>query len=66
MDAEKKIKVLVNDLECKKTELEDLSLKDPLTGALNRRGLHDLILSDLEKTTETELNCSFLIFELKN
>ncbi|MFF2875814.1 diguanylate cyclase [Gottfriedia sp. NPDC057991] len=66
MDAEKKLKELVSDLECKKTELEDLSLKDPLTGVLNRRGLHELILSDLEKTTETELNCSFLIFDIDN
>ncbi|UPM56183.1 sensor domain-containing diguanylate cyclase [Gottfriedia acidiceleris] len=66
MDAEKKLKLLVNDLEFKKNELEDLSSKDPLTGVLNRRGLHDLILSDLEKTTETELNCSFLIFDIDN
>ncbi|PEC47819.1 hypothetical protein COJ46_23760 [Bacillus sp. AFS077874] len=66
MDAERKLKVLVSDLESKKTELEDLSLKDPLTGVLNRRGLHDLILSELEKTTETKLNCSFLIFDIDN
>ncbi|MFF3022493.1 diguanylate cyclase [Gottfriedia sp. NPDC057948] len=66
MDAEKKLKVLVNDLESKKIELENLSSKDPLTGVLNRRGLHDLILSDLEKITETELNCSFLIFDIDN
>ncbi|PGL73479.1 sensor domain-containing diguanylate cyclase [Bacillus sp. AFS055030] len=66
MDAEKKLKELVKDLECKKTELEDLSLKDPLTGVLNRRGLYELILSDLEKTNETQLNCSFLIFDIDN
>ncbi|PEJ59922.1 hypothetical protein CN692_03845 [Bacillus sp. AFS002410] len=64
MDAEKKLKNLVIDLEYKKNELEELSLNDPLTGVLNRRGLHKLILSDLEKIKTSENNCSFLLFDI--
>jgi two-component system, cell cycle response regulator len=59
-----RIKRLQDQLEEKNRELEQLSIRDGLTGLFNHRHLHELLADEFERSRRTEEPVSVVMFDL--